>query len=656
MTPEHDEAGALAIAFRHHQEGRLALAEAGYRRVLEAAPGNVAVMQLLAVLSHQVGKSDVAVTLLRQAIALDPELAAAHRNLGIVLEERGDIAAAAASYRQAAALRPLDGEAHAHLARVLIAHGEGREATACLRRAAELRPDVLPDAGVHIALGNLLLRQGDVEQAVASYRQAVAAAPDLALAHSNLGNALRRLHRLGESAACLEHALALDPWLAEAHNNLGNVYLDQFVLPQAVACFERALALRGDFAEAHANLGNALQEQGHHDDAVAHYDAALTLRPDYPEALLARANALWQRGRLADAVAGCERAASRADDPAAPDIEVARTCLARPRALARAWDDRETPTAVVSATGEADPRLSATDVRAAYRALLGRDPESDEVVSWHLRHASDLEALLSSLIDAEEFRFRMTAGGGVTQDAVLRLLSLFSPREVVGYGKIRVGNEAGDGGYVMVADFADVVAALSAGVGTDVSWDLEISGHGIEVHQFDHTVSGPPVANERFHFHRRRIAARTSEDSDTVKRMIERISTAHGKILLKMDIEGGEWEVLDAAAVEDFARVAQAVVEFHGLSNVTNEAWRSRAMRTLGKLRSVFEVVHVHANNWSPVRLIANVPVPDMIEVTLVNRSMYEFRDSTQVFPTSLDRPNDKRRPDIFLGPMRFGS
>jgi ATP-dependent DNA ligase len=58
MHPRHDAVTEpLAIAFAHHQAGRLAQAEAAYRRVLASTPDNVAVMQLLAVLSLA-GRSD----------------------------------------------------------------------------------------------------------------------------------------------------------------------------------------------------------------------------------------------------------------------------------------------------------------------------------------------------------------------------------------------------------------------------------------------------------------------------------------------------------------------------------------------------------------------------------------------------------------------
>jgi hypothetical protein len=121
-----------------------------------------------------------------------------------------------------------------------------------------------------------------------------------------------------------------------------------------------------------------------------------------------------------------------------------------------------------------------------------------------------------------------------------------------------------------------------------------------------------------------------------------------------MDIEGAEWEALDAAEVGDLGRIAQLLCEFHGFSNALLADWRERSMRVMAKLNSVFQVVHVHGNNWEPLHVIANVPIPEVIEVTYVSRSMYRFAGSTEICPTPLDRPNDESRPDIFLGSMQF--
>ena len=49
LTPLH-------LALDHHQAGRLASAEAGYRRIIEDNPGHVEALHYLGVLLHQRGE------------------------------------------------------------------------------------------------------------------------------------------------------------------------------------------------------------------------------------------------------------------------------------------------------------------------------------------------------------------------------------------------------------------------------------------------------------------------------------------------------------------------------------------------------------------------------------------------------------------------
>jgi hypothetical protein len=306
--------------------------------------------------------------------------------------------------------------------------------------------------------------------------------------------------------------------------------------------------------------------------------------------------------------------------------------------------------------GLADARanVDVDAVRAAYRVILGREPESEAVVRWHIQHAANLESLLRNFMDSEESKFKTALGGSALQRAVLDFLSLFTPRSVVGVGKVRVGNRTGDGGYVMLDDFEGVVGALSAGIGDDVSWDQEIADRGIDVYQFDHTVAGPPLAHERFSFFRRKISPEATDTSESIKSVIDKVRDVEGRLILKIDVEGAEWEAFDAIVTADLRRIAQLVGEFHGFSNAANSNWRDRAMRVLTKLNDVFQIVHLHGNNWSPLNVIANVPFPDVIELTFANRSMYQFQDEIEIYPTSIDRPNHPDRPDIFLGSLCF--
>ena len=242
--------------------------------------------------------------------------------------------------------------------------------------------------------------------------------------------------------------------------------------------------------------------------------------------------------------------------------------------------------------------MTQTRCATAYRAILGREPENKEVIEWHVRHSADLEGLLRIFVNSEEFKFETTRGTGTLQGAILELLSLFTPRRAVGHDKLRVGNKTGDGGYVMLDDFGKIAAALSCGVGGDVSWDEEIANRGIAVYQFDHTVNGPPVSHELFHFFRREISTEATENSESIQSLIRKVPASAGALIFKIDIEGGEWEAFDATDINDLSRVSQLICEFHGFSKALTSSWRERAARVMTMLNSVFQVVHVHGNNW----------------------------------------------------------
>ena len=58
----------LQAAIGHHQAGRLAEAERGYRQVLGLAPEQPDALHLLGVIAYQVGQHPAAIELIRKAI------------------------------------------------------------------------------------------------------------------------------------------------------------------------------------------------------------------------------------------------------------------------------------------------------------------------------------------------------------------------------------------------------------------------------------------------------------------------------------------------------------------------------------------------------------------------------------------------------------
>ncbi len=296
---------ALAIAFQHHQAGRLQAAEQIYRQILALQPNHAVGWYLLGVIARQLGQHAVAVEYMGRAITLSPDVASYRVDCGNSLKEQGKLDEAVACYRRALELKPDYAEAHYNLGNTLNDQGKLDEAVACYRRAVELRPDY---AKAHYNLGNALKDQGKLDEAVACFRRVVELKPDYADAHNNLGNALKDQGKLHEAVACYRRVLELQPDFAEVHSNLGNALKDQGKLDEAAACYRRALELKPDYAAVHYNLGLALKDQGKLDEAAACYRRAVELKPDYAEAHNNLGNALKDQGKLDEAVACCRRA------------------------------------------------------------------------------------------------------------------------------------------------------------------------------------------------------------------------------------------------------------------------------------------------------------------------------------------------------------
>lgn len=216
---------------------------------------------------------------------------------------------------------------------------------------------------------------------------------------------------------------------------------------------------------------------------------------------------------------------------------------------------------------------------------------------------------------------------------------------------VRLGRP-NDGGYVMLDRGLDGVPAYSLGVGDDVSWDLAMAERGCDVWLYDHTITALPETHPALHWERVGIAAESAGDMRSLADLI----TANGHqdrtdLILKMDIEGAEWEVLEVAASETLAQFSQIVMEVHGMAPDINEGHERRAA-VLRRLNETHQLFHVHGNNWGSLAIVGGIPIVDVMELCYARRGDYSFTPTTQVFPTPLDQPCHPERPDYFLGAM----
>jgi protein O-GlcNAc transferase len=296
---------AFELALQRHQAGRLADAEALYRRILAVQPNHAEALRLLGVIAQQVGRHDLAVGWIRQAIALNPNNPDAHSNLGEACHSLGRMDEAIATFRRAVELKPDFPEFHYNLSVALRVRGQFDAAVAACRRALELKPN-FPEA--HNSLGAALAAQGRFDEAIAAYRRALELKPEFPEAHNNLGAALTERGQFDAAVAACRRALDLKPNFPEAYNNLGNALRGRGQFDEAVAACRNALQLKQDFPEAHNSLGAALAAQGQFDEAIAAYRRALELKPEFPEAHNNLGGALKDRGELDEAIAALRNA------------------------------------------------------------------------------------------------------------------------------------------------------------------------------------------------------------------------------------------------------------------------------------------------------------------------------------------------------------
>jgi tetratricopeptide (TPR) repeat protein len=272
-------ASILKQALALHRAGRMAEAEAAYRRVLTAEPGNPDALHLLGLACHQSGRHAEALQLIERAIGTQSKPTYWY-NIGHVHLAMRNASRAEDAFCHAVALAPRHAEALFHLGELQARRDDLSGALDCYRRAIDANPEFV-DARVNLAL--LLNKRGDAAEAIGH----------------------------------LEEALRLRPEDAEIHNNIGIVRRGTVPL-QAIDDFRRALTLNRDHTDAKINLAKLLCSMRRHGDAIELLASAIEHKPGDADLRMLLASALAEMNRLEEAVHHFEAAAAALPQSARP--------------------------------------------------------------------------------------------------------------------------------------------------------------------------------------------------------------------------------------------------------------------------------------------------------------------------------------------------
>lgn len=233
------------------------------------------------------------------------------------------------------------------------------------------------------------------------------------------------------------------------------------------------------------------------------------------------------------------------------------------------------------------------------------------------------------------------------------LFELLQP-VVLGNCRLERFGEAHDGGYLMCGNLLDdVESGYSYGINGYDGWGCDISRQaGVPVHQYDcFNTDRPFCAGGDTVFHAECVGGAAANEGgrpfDTAHSQLARNGDAAERIVLKMDVEGAEWDSLSAMPDQTLARIDQLAVEFHWAED-EQFRWRGEEqyLRLVRRLRQFFEVVHLHVNNTSCVGDLA--PFPGWAyEVLFVSKRLAVVdRSRAWSGPHPLDARNNPSLPD----------
>ena len=122
---------------------------------------------------------------------------------------------------------------------------------------------------------------------------------------------------------------------------------------------------------------------------------------------------------------------------------------------------------------------------------------------------------------------------------------------------------------------------------------------------------------------------------------IKKILKNKKNILLKIDIEGDEYKILEPIK-KNFQHIYLLIIEFHNIhKNI------SKIKKFL--MKSKLKLIHIHGNNYSGINKNKD---PNVIEMTMLNSKKFKILENKSNFKypiIGLDYVNFKRRNDIEL-------
>ena len=241
---------------------------------------------------------------------------------------------------------------------------------------------------------------------------------------------------------------------------------------------------------------------------------------------------------------------------------------------------------------------------------------------------------------------------GVSRSHLEALYDLITTRHVNrDFRLIRVGS-SNDGGYLMFKPMSPSCTVVSLGIADNMDFEIELVNEKLvsAIFCFDGSIARLPEHHEAIDFKSKFIKVNESENSLSLSQVLAGIDGE--ELILKIDIEGDEWDVLDGLTQPELNRFSQIIGEFHGLGSCNSDQGVRKMADLLQRISIDFHLVNSHANNWASFRIIQGIAIPDVVELTFIRKNIFQAFPESAILDNShidLNAPCNPSRPDYLF-------
>ena len=221
-----------------------------------------------------------------------------------------------------------------------------------------------------------------------------------------------------------------------------------------------------------------------------------------------------------------------------------------------------------------------------------------------------------------------------SEERVKKLLKKLLPYKI--NTNLKKLGEKNDGGYLVPEDFEGIKINYSAGVGMLTKFEADlINKYSIYSKMLDYNEIDRSIIPNGCDFIKKKLSLRNNSEEISINNWLD---TNDKEIMLKLDIEGGEYQVLSEISQENMNKIRILIIEFHNLRDLRSAFFLSFFENRREMVERFVYVWQVDLHHTSNSKKIGIVKIPDMLEVTLIKKNRVKnFRKVFSKLPHDLD-------------------